>query len=298
MKNSVCFSLPGNEALTKQLAVNMKAVIGKSIIRKFPDGETYVRILSDVKDKNVVLICTLNEPNEKIIPLYFLSKTSKFMGAKNVCLVAPYLAYMRQDKMFNPGEGITSTYFAEFISKFVDGIITIDPHLHRLKSLSEVYKIPNMAVHATNEISKWIKEHIKNPVLIGPDAESKQWVSEVAKKAEAPYIVLQKIRYSDYDVNISIPELADFKNATPVLVDDIISTAHTMMETIEHLKKEKMKPAVCIGVHAVFSGNAYQELMHCGVDKIVTCNTIVHPTNAIDLSDKLAKETQKLISHL
>jgi ribose-phosphate pyrophosphokinase len=298
MKNSVCFSLPGNESLTKQLATEMNAVFGKAIIRKFPDGESYVRILSDVKDKYVVLICTLNEPNEKIIPLYFLSQTSKLLGAKRVCLVAPYLAYMRQDKMFNPGEGVTSTYFGEFISKFVDGIITVDPHLHRLKSLSEVYKIPNMAVHSTNEISKWIKMHIKNPVLIGPDSESKQWILEVAKKAEAPYLILKKTRHNDYDVNISNPELTDFKNATPVLVDDIISTAHTMIKTIEHLKKEEMKSAVCIGIHAVFSGNAYQELVDCGVDKIVTCNTIPHPTNAIDLNDILAKETKKLISHL
>jgi len=286
----VCFSLPGNEEITKKLAGKMNVEIGKTVVRKFPDGETYVRILSDVKNKQVVLICTLHEPDEKILPIYFLSQTSKLLGAKKVCLVAPYLAYMRQDKIFNSGEGVTAKYFGKLLSKIVDGIITVDPHLHRIKSLSKIYDIPNTTIHVADEISKWIKINIKNPVLIGPDKESKQWVSVVAKNAEAPFIVLKKIRYSDKLVKVSIPELDRYKNATPVLVDDIISTGHTMIETVNHLKKEGMKPVVCIGIHAVFAGNSYKELSDCGVEKIVTCNTITHPSNAIDLTNILAEK--------
>lgn len=294
----IFFSLAGNENLTQKLVNKTNAEVGVSTIRKFPDGESYIRILSNVKNKNVVLVCTLHEPDDKLLPLYFLSQTAKSLGAKKVCLVAPYLAYMRQDKVFNPGEGVTSTYFGKLISEFADGLITIDPHLHRIKSLSKVYHIPNTVIHAADAISKWIKENVKNPVLIGPDAESVQWVSRVAKNAGAPYTVLKKIRHSDSDVEVSIPDVENYKNATPVLVDDIISTAHTMMETIKHLKIEGMKPPVCIGIHAVFSKNAYQELLSCGVKKIVTCNTIPHPSNTIDLSNVLAKETKKLIQKL
>ena len=294
MKEIVFFSLPGNEMLTEKLAGKLNAEIGKAIVREFPDGETYIRILMDVKNKLVLLVCTLHKPNEKILPIYFLSQTLKTLGAKKVCLIAPYLAYMRQDKVFNPGEGVTSTYFGKFISEFIDCIITVDPHLHRINALSKIYQIPNKVIHVANEISKYIKEHIINPVLIGPDAESKQWVSVVAKNAEAPFIVLKKTRHSANDVEISIPNVTHYKNATPVLVDDIISTAGTMIETIHHLKNKGMKPPICIGIHAVFSGNAYQKLLDCGVDSIVTCNTIPHPTNDIDLSDILAKEIQEL----
>ena len=294
MKESVFFSLPGNEMLTEKLSRKLNADIGKCIVREFPDGETYIRILTDVKNKDVVLVCTLHKPNEKIIPIYFLSQTLKKLGVKKVCLAAPYLSYMRQDKVFNPGEGVTSAYFGKLISEFIDCIITVDPHLHRIKSLSKIYHIPNKVIHVANEISKYIKEHIKNPVLIGPDAESKQWVSLVAKKAEVPFIVLKKIRLNANHVEISIPTLKQYKNMTPVLVDDIISTAHTMIETIHHLKNKGMKPPVCIGIHAVFSGNAYQKLLDCGVDTIVTCNTISHPTNAIEISDIIAKELQNM----
>ena len=169
MKQTIFFGLPGNETLTAELAKKTNSEIGELTIRKFPDGESYVRILSDVKDKSMVMVCTLHQPDTKLIPLYFLSKTGMAMGAKNVCLVAPYLAYMRQDKMFTHGESVNSTYFGALISEFVEGIITIDPHLHRIKSLSKVYSIPNTVLHATNQISKWIKENVKNPILIGPD---------------------------------------------------------------------------------------------------------------------------------
>ncbi|SNZ01399.1 ribose-phosphate pyrophosphokinase [Flagellimonas pacifica] len=294
---TILFSLPGNQEITELLAKKMKGEIGEAQLRKFPDGESYTRILSDVKDKCVVLVCTLNQPDEKLLPLYFLSHTAKSLGAMCTCLVAPYLAYMRQDKVFKVGEGITSTYFSKLISGFADSITTIDPHLHRISSLGEVYDIPNRVIHAADDIAKWIKENIHNPVLIGPDSESEQWVSEVAIKAGAPFTVLQKVRHGDRDVEVSVPDVDKYKEATPVLVDDIISTAHTMIETLEHLKKAKMKPPICIGIHAVFSGSAYQDLYDAGADDVITCNTIPHMSNKIDLSSVIAKEVMELMHH-
>jgi ribose-phosphate pyrophosphokinase len=284
-KKLMFFSLPGNEVFTQNLADGVRAEIGKTEIRQFPDGESYVRILSDLKDKNIVLVCTLHEPNEKFLPLYFLSRTLKQQGAEHVCLVAPYLAYMRQDKAFKSGESVTSTYFAEIISFCVDRLVTVDPHLHRRSSLSEIYSIPSKVLHAADNISDWILKNVENPVIIGPDGESDQWVKDVAGKANVPFTVLQKIRKGDRDVSVSVPHLEKYRDHTPVLVDDIISTARTMIETVKHLKDFGMKAPICIGVHGVFAGNAYQDLLGSGVEKVVTCNTIPHVTNGIDISD-------------
>lgn len=294
---TILFSLPGNENLTESLANKMDAEIGKCSQRKFPDGETYTRILSDVKGKCVVLVCTLHQPDEKLLPLYFLSQTAKSLGAACTCLVAPYLAYMRQDKVFQEGEGVTATYFAKLISGFADSLTTVDPHLHRIHALNEIYEVPNKVIHAADEISRWIKENIENPVLIGPDSESEQWVSKVAKNAEAPFTVLQKIRHGDRNVEVSVPDIEKYKDATPVLVDDIISTARTMIETVGHLKKVGMRPPICIGIHAVFSDNAFQDLWDTDVEDVVTCNTIPHLSNKIDLSGVIAKEVIQLMHH-
>jgi ribose-phosphate pyrophosphokinase len=284
---TIIFGLPGNELLTDKISTGLNITKGESIIRKFPDGESYVRVISDVKGKDVILLCTLHEPDDKLLSLFFLSKNLRDLGAKKIRLVAPYLAYMRQDKKFNPGEALTSNYFASLISSSVDELITIDPHLHRRRSLSEIYSIPCSTLHASGLISKYIQEEIEKPLLIGPDNESGQWVSEVAKNAGAPFIVLQKERYGDKEVNVTVPHVEKFKDHTPVLVDDIISTAHTLIETIKHLKKVDSKPPVCIGIHAIFAGNAYEELKNSGAQRIVTCNTIPHSSNKIDISPAL-----------
>lgn len=289
MKNAdtIFFALPDNESLTAILAKKKHATIGEVIIRRFPDGETYERILSDVSGKKVVIVCTLHQPDEKLLPLYYLCQTVKTLGALSTSLIAPYLAYMRQDKVFHPGESVTSTHFAKLISGFADSLITIDPHLHRRSSLSEIYSIPTKVGHAANHISSWIKNNIENPIFIGPDGESEQWVSEVAKNAGAPFTVLTKTRHGDRDVTVSIPNVEKYKDHTPVLVDDIISTGRTMIATIKHLINAGMQPPVCIGVHAVFAGNAYQEIITAGAKEVITCNTIPHESNKIDISDLL-----------
>ncbi len=286
--HTIVFSLPGNEGLAFKLATSLKADIGELTIRHFPDGETYIRIHSDVKGKRVIMVCSLNNPDEKLLPLFFLSQAAKEQGADCTCLVAPYLAYMRQDKQFKTGEGVTSTYFARFISNFADTLITIDPHLHRRHSMNEIYSIPCKVLHAAGLISNWIRKNIEKPVLIGPDSESEQWVSVVAKDAGAPFIVLEKIRHGDRDVEVTVPQVEKYKDHTPVLVDDIISTARTMIETIGHLKTAGMKPAVCIGVHGVFAGNAFEELKKAGASRIITTNTIVHPSNEIEIVEMVS----------
>lgn len=286
---TIFFALPGNNKLSRSLSEKCNSESGEITIRSFPDGETFVKINSDVSNKKVILVCTLNQPDDKFLRLYFLAKTAKELGAKHICLLAPYLSYMRQDKRFQPGEAITSEHFASLLSSCVDSLITIDPHLHRRNDLSEIYSIPTQTLHASDLITAWIKNNVKDPVLVGPDSESEQWVSEVANKANVPYIVLQKTRKGDKDVQVSIPHLEKFMEHTPVLIDDIISTARTMIETLKHLKTLQMKAPVCIGVHAVFAGDAYQDLLNEGVSKIITCNTIPHPSNEIDISDLLIK---------
>lgn len=284
---SIIFTLPGNEILGKKIATGLNAEIGIYNLRNFPDGESYVRVDSNVEDKEIVVVCTLHQPDEKLLPLFFLCKLLKELKAKRIILLSPYLAYMRQDKRFNSGEAITSNYFASLVSGFVDHLITVDPHLHRRNSLSEIYTISSQVIHAANHISGWIKNNIDKPLLVGPDSESEQWVSEVANQAGAPFIILEKIRRGDIDVEVSIPHVEQYKEYTPILVDDIISTARTMIETVNHLKSSGMKPVICIGVHAVFANNAYKELMNAGALKIITCNTIQHESNLIDLSDEM-----------
>lgn len=264
--------------------------------REFPDKEIYIRMQDVFQDRDVIILDSLDRPNDKILPLLFAAKTSRELGARRIGLCATYLSYMRQDKQFNPGEGITSKYFAEILSTEFDWIITVDPHLHRRHDLSEIYNIPNLVLHAAPFISSWIKTNVDRPVLIGPDNESEQWVSAIAEAAQVPYLILEKIRHGDNDVKVSLFNTQPYINHTPVLVDDIISTAHTMLETVKQLKAAKMKPAVCIGVHAIFASEAYSALLEDGVERIATCNTVPHSSNKIDITEIICNGIQRVLS--
>lgn len=288
-KSPIIFSLFGANELSNIIQKKCHYDLGSLVTHQYPDEETVIKIDSDVANRVVIFNANLNRPNIKLLPLLFAAETARSLGALKVVLIAPYLPYMRQDKVFEPGQGITSIYFAQLISHYFDALITIDPHLHRWHALSAIYDIPTHTLHAINTIAQWIEEHVKNPILIGPDAESIQWVKAIAEKANVPYLILEKTRKGDSTIEVSIPHIEKHRDAIPILVDDIISTGMTMMETIKHLHSLKMQPPICIGVHAVFAADAYQMLLSSGVEKIITCNTIPHVSNAIDISHDLIR---------
>ena len=294
MSASLLIPLPGNEALCDRMAGILKFDVGDIDVRRFPDGESYVRYRASPDGKDIILVCSLDRPDEKFLPLIFAADTARELGAGSIGLVAPYLAYMRQDRRFQPGEAVTSRQFAKLLTGAVDWLCTVDPHLHRYDGLNEIYSVPSSVGHAAPLLSHWIAREIERPLLVGPDGESEQWVAAVARSANAPFIVLEKIRRGDRDVEVSDPDVQRWRDRTPVLVDDIVSTARTMIETVRHLRHAGMKPPVCVAIHAVFSGSAYEDLRAAGVARVVTANTVVHPSNEIDVASLLADGVREM----
>jgi len=284
---TVVLAVPGNVAHAERLATSLGARLLVPEVRRFPDGEVYVRIDGDVSGHDVVLVGSLHEPGDKFLLIAFLAGTARDLGAKHVGLVAPYLAYMRQDSRFRPGEGITASYFAKLLSTVVDWLVTVDPHLHRLDSLDHVYSIPTTIARAAPAIGAYVTENITKPVLVGPDSESVQWVSAVADACGAPFVILEKTRRGDRDVSISSPD-RPWNGHTPVLIDDIVSTGKTMVEATRQLRAAGSAPPTCIAIHAVFADAVNDELVAAGARGIVTCDTIPHATNEICVAPQIA----------
>jgi ribose-phosphate pyrophosphokinase len=281
--SAVVLALPDSALLAKQVSELAAMPLGTVESRQFPDGETYLRIDSECADKSVVLVCTLDRPNDKILRLMFLADAARAQGAKRVGLVAPYLAYLRQDRQFRAGEAVTSRTFAAILSRYADWIVTIDPHLHRYHSLNDIYGVPSRVVHAAPAVAAWIAAHIERPLLVGPDAESTQWVADVADRVGAPSIVMRKERRGDQVVEISAPDMAAYRQHTPVVVDDVVSSAQTMTETVKCLVAAGLRAPVCVGVHALFSGTAEEGLRGAGAASIVTTTSVPHASNMIDV---------------
>ena len=284
----VVFALPEDWRFAERLAACAGVELGTLTMRDFPDGETYLRLNSSVAGREVALVCSLHDPNDKILPLIFLADAARSLGAKRLGLVAPYLAYMRQDARFHTGEAVTARSFAGLISRAHDWLITIDPHLHRIHELGEIYMVPALALHAADDLGRWIARSVERPLVIGPDEESAQWASAVASTANAPWIVLTKVRRGDREVDIHVPDIEPFIEYTPVLVDDLISTGQTMVNVVRQLRRAGARSPVCVGVHAVLSHDARQALLAAGASIVVTTNTIAHPTNGIDIIPMLS----------
>ena len=281
------FIMPEQEALAESLLQKTGWQRGNMVLRQFPDGETYIRVLDDVHDQDVAILCQLHHPDTRVLPLLLMADTLHDLGARKVGLIAPYLAYMRQDKRFNEGEGVSSHYFARLISQHLDWLLTVDPHLHRIHDLGEVYRIPATALTAVQPIAEWIMQNIKAPLVIGPDGESEQWAARVAQAAGCPWEVLQKQRFGDRDIQISLPHVEQHLQRTPVLVDDIISTGKTMMLAARHLQDAGMAAPVCVAVHGIFAPGALEEMQAQGLT-VITSNSIPNNSSQIDLAGLLS----------
>lgn len=283
----VLLPMPGNEAMAAGLAARSSAELGRLETRRFPDQESYVRIASDVRGKVVDIVCSLARPDDQFLSLVFAARTAREMGATAVNLVAPYLAYMRQDKRFQEGEAISSIHFAVLLSQMFDNLVTVDPHLHRRSDLGEIFSIPTRVEHAATLLAEWIKINVERPLVIGPDSESEQWVSAVAQHAGAPHIVLTKQRSGDRQVEIAVPNLEQWKGRRPVLIDDIVSSGRTMIEAARQLKARGLAKPYCLAVHALFAEESYVQLQEI-TERVVSTDTVPHPSNAVSVVELLA----------
>lgn len=283
--------LPGNETFARILAEAGGWELGTIETRGFPDGESYVRILSEISGRSVDFVCTLAHPNDGFLRLTFAADAARSLGAREVTLIAPYLSYMRQDRRFQPGEAVTSKTFARLVSSTFDRLVTVDPHLHRYPALSAVYTIPTDTLHAAPLLADWITAEIEKPLVIGPDEESEQWVSAIAARINAPHAVLRKIRHGDRSVDVELPDLSEWRGHQPVLVDDIASSGHTLIEAARKLPLQGFPRPVCAVVHGIFADDSYQRLQALA-ERIVSTDSVPHDSNAIELAPLIAAAIQ------
>lgn len=292
--NRVLLPFPAQRALAEALAPRLGARVGRLDWRRFPDGESLVAVDEALETADVAIVASLHRPDEVALALRFAAETAREFGACSVGLIAPYLAYMRQDARFHPGEAVSAPIFAGFLEQSFDWLATVDPHLHRYAALSDLYRIPARRVVAAPAVAEWIHAHVPEPLLIGPDGESAQWVADIAQRAGAPYQVLHKIRRGDREVEVSLPDAGAAQGRTPVLVDDIVSSGRTAIETLGHLRRLGLPPAVCIAIHAVFAGDAHAQLLAAGAARVVSTDTIPHPSNAISVAPQLVQACAEL----
>lgn len=254
---------------------------------RFPDGELKLR-LPDTLPQRVTLLRSLYNPNEKLLELLLVARTARTLGAKHLTLVAPYLAYMRQDIAFQPGEAVSQRIVGRFLADLFDAIITVDPHLHRITTLQEAVPVPQAIVlSGAPLLADLIALHRNQPLLVGPDEESAQWISQAAQRHGFDFAVCRKTRHGDRSVDVTLPQ-ADIDGRAVVLLDDIASSGHTLASVARLLMAAGAATVDVAVTHALFADDAVNLIKDAGVSNIWSTDCIPHPSNAVSMAPFIA----------
>jgi ribose-phosphate pyrophosphokinase len=252
----------------------------------FPDRESLVRVTSP-QGRNAVLIRSLDDPNAKLVDTLLAADALRRAGAERVTLAAPYLAYMRQDAVFHAGEAVSQRVIGALLGRAFDAVLTIQPHLHRVDSLAEVVPCEARAIIPASAIARWSRRFKSDCLVVGPDAESRALVLSVAEAAGLKWVVGDKVRLGDRRVRVEFAPLP--KASRALVVDDIASSGTTLAATVRSLKRAGILTVDVVVVHAIFAPGALGEIRRAGARRIVSCDTIPHPTNAIKTAVLLAR---------
>ncbi|MEY4640905.1 MAG: hypothetical protein RLZZ227_899 [Pseudomonadota bacterium] len=282
-------------AFTRLLCQQLGAERGEFDKRSFPDGETSLRVTSVVEGRACIIVANLTRPDARFLPLCFLATTLRELGATQVGLVAPYLCYMRQDKRFNDGEAVTSRIFAELLSTQVDWLVTVDPHLHRYHVLDEIYPIPSRVVHGAPVLAEYLRGQ-RDLLLVGPDVESEQWVAGLAAASGHPFVIGTKVRSGDRAVEVQLPDLARFKGRSAVIVDDVVASGYTLLQCFRVLRAAGFTEIDCACVHGLFAEHSDRMLLDNGIRRLITTNTLPHPSNNVDVTPAVTRAVTELLA--
>jgi ribose-phosphate pyrophosphokinase len=254
---------------------------------RFPDGELKLR-LPPVLPTRVVVLRSLSQPNEKLVELLLVARTARLLGATHMTLVAPYLAYMRQDIAFHPGEVVSQRVVGTFLADLFDAVITVDPHLHRVATLEEAVPVARAVVlSGAPLLADWIAKHVMNPLLVGPDEESAQWIAQAAVRHGFDYAVCRKIRHGDRHVEVALPA-TNVAERNVVLLDDVASSGHTLAEAARKLLNAGATRVDVAVTHALFADDALALIRTAGVSEVWSTDCIPHSTNTVSMASAIA----------
>jgi ribose-phosphate pyrophosphokinase len=257
-------------------------------LHSFPDGESRVRV-TDVTE-TALLYRSLDRPNGKIFELLLAAAALRDGGARRVVLVVPYLAYMRQDRAFHPGEAVSQRVLGGLLAAHCDALITLDPHLHRVRSLAEVMPgIEAVGASAGPALAAALEESGAD-LLVGPDGESAQWVETIARLAGLPFLLGEKRRRGDRTVELAIPDAERAAGRHVVLIDDLISSGTTLGSAAHILRQAGARSLSALATHCLASEADLAALGAAGIASIRSTRSVAGPTACIAIASVLGQE--------
>ncbi len=287
-----------SDVLALKVGRELGIAVSKLQAKKFPDGEKYVRIMDDVKGDTIVVIQSMyHVPDEHLFEYFLLVKALKDLGAKRVIGVIPYFAYARQDRRFNPGEAISFQTVTRLIENVgTDELFTIDTHLHRVNDISKVFNIPAHNLSVVPLLTQYVKQNftLDKPIVIAPDEEAEQWAKISSEILNCEYDTLEKVRLGPDKVEIKT-RLRSVNDRNVVVIDDIISTGGTMVETVKVLQNYGANRVIVMCAHPLLIGDSYAKILDAGAEVIIGSDTVPSPVGLVSAAPIIADAIRKFL---
>jgi ribose-phosphate pyrophosphokinase len=264
-----------NQPLAREIAEQIGIPLGETTIRRFADGEIFVRINENVRGRDTFIVQPTPPPAETIVELLLLIDAARRASADRITAVVPYFGYARQDRKDQPRVAIGAKLMANMIvAAGADRVLGVDFHQHQLQGF---FDIPVDHLYAAPVITRYFREkNLDNLVVVAPDVGAAKMARGFAKRLNATIGIIDK-RRPTANVSEVLHVIGDVEGKDCILADDLIDTAGTMTEAVLALKERGARDVYCCASHALLSGPAVERFAASPVKEVVVANTVTIP---------------------
>lgn len=273
-----------NPDLAKEIAELLGKQPADALVGRFPEGEVQVQIRENIRGKDVFIVQSISTPpNDNLMELLILIDAARRASAKRVTAVLPFFGYARQDRKDKPRVPITAKLVANLITKAgADRVLTMDLHAGQIQGF---FDIPVDHLYSINILGEYLRQkRLKNLVVVTPDVGGTRMARAYSTLLESSLAIVDKRRESASQTHV-MNIIGEVAGKHVVIVDDLISTAGSLVEAVRALKEEGALDIYAVIVHPVLVGEAIERLRNSELNELIVTNTI--PLSSEKRMDKI-----------
>jgi ribose-phosphate pyrophosphokinase len=271
------FAGNANPELSNKISDSINVPLGARVLSRFPDGEIRIRILENVRGRDVFVIqSTVPDPNENLMELLLLIDALKRASAQRITAVVPCYGYARQDRKDIPRVPISAKLVADLLTAAgADRLLTIDLHAGQIQGF---FNIPVDNLNAFPVFKDYVaRQHLDSATVVSPDVGAMKLASLFSTKLNLPLATVDKRRVGEYDVEATTV-IGDVAGKKVILVDDIVTTGGTLTEAGRVLREKGAEEIWAFVVHAILVGPAVERIKNSPIERLVITDSV--QTNA------------------
>lgn len=276
-----------SQKLCRSVGERLNATIADKTVKRFPDGEMYVRIKDDISDEAAVVIGN-TRTDADLVEMLLTLNAAREGSASSVVAVVPYFGYSRQHKIYNPGEAISSKVMTEALFLYADRMYAVD--LHDEETLEYSSK-PFENIKIVKSIGDYFREYGLDYV-VSPDDGGSQRARAISEDIGAESFFLNKVRIDSRTVKMEVPDV-DINGKKVLLVDDIISTGGTIMRSAGIMKEKGASEVYISAVHGIFTNGSDMKIKEAA-DEVAVTDTIESGYSTISIAEEVAQKLKEV----